>query len=107
MADSRALTSSNASQASLTQDMLHDLNLEYLQCVQVPHRGYATALVMRHATGWKFVYSGDTKPSERLVRAGRGATVLVHEATIEDDKPETADVKGHSTFGQAIRVGKR
>lgn len=51
VADSRALTSSNASQASLTQDMLRDLNLKYLQCVQVPHRGYATALVMRHATG--------------------------------------------------------
>lgn len=87
--------------------MLQDLDLTYIQCVQVPHRGFATALVLRHSSDWKFVYSGDTKPSERLVRAGRGATVLIHEATIEDDKPETADIKGHSTFGQAIDVGRR
>ncbi len=39
--------------------------------------------------------------------AGRDATLLIHEATLEDDKPEMALAKGHSTFGQAIDVGTR
>lgn len=33
--------------------------------------------------------------------------MLIHEATLEDDKPEDAELKGHSTFGQAIEAGKR
>lgn len=39
--------------------------------------------------------------------AGKDATLLIHEATLEDDKPEMAAQKGHSTFSQAIDVGKQ
>ena len=39
-------------------------------------------------------YSGDTKPCEALVKAGQDATLLVHEATLEDDKPDVAEAKG-------------
>lgn len=46
-------------------------------------------------------------PCEALVVAGKGATLLIHEATIEDDMPEVARAKGHSTFGQAIDVARR
>jgi len=46
-------------------------------------------------------------PCEALVEAGQGASLLVHEATIEDDMPEVAQAKGHSTFGQAIDVATR
>lgn len=52
-------------------------------------------------------YSGDTMPCDNLVRAGQNATLLIHEATLEDDKPDMALAKGHSTFGQAIEVGRR
>jgi ribonuclease Z len=52
-------------------------------------------------------YSGDTKPCNELVKVGRDATLLIHEATLEDDKPEVAAQKGHSTFSQAIDVGQR
>lgn len=79
-------------------------------------------------------YSGDTKPSEALIAAGQNATLLIHEATIGDDtdeeialmhemrkfakendlEPPTASLlselacaKGHSTFAQAIEVGRR
>lgn len=51
-------------------------------------------------------YSGDTRPNENLIKAGKGATLLIHEATLEDDKPEMAAKKGHSTFSQAIQVGR-
>lgn len=52
-------------------------------------------------------FSGDTMPCDALVRAGHGATLLIHEATIESDKPEVALLKGHSTFAQAIDIAKR
>lgn len=52
-------------------------------------------------------YSGDTKPCSNLVKFGKDATLLIHEATLEDDKPDLALKKGHSTFGQAIGIGVR
>lgn len=33
--------------------------------------------------GWKIVYSGDTRPCPELIEASRGATVLIHEASIK------------------------
>lgn len=44
-------------------------------------------------------------PSQALVEAGKGATLLIHEATLADDEPEMAAAKQHSTMGQAIQVG--
>jgi ribonuclease Z len=46
-------------------------------------------------------------PCDALIESGKNATLLIHEATLEDDKPELAAVKGHSTFSQAIDVGRR
>lgn len=39
-------------------------------------------------------YSGDTKPCPALAAAGKGATLLIHESTLEDDMPEVAEYKG-------------
>jgi ribonuclease Z len=41
------------------------------------------------------VYSGDTQPCAALVEAGQGATVLVHEATFEDELVDEARAKKH------------
>lgn len=46
-------------------------------------------------------------PCDSLIEAGKDATLLIHEATLEDDKPEMALAKGHSTFSQAIDVGRK
>jgi len=46
-------------------------------------------------------------PCDALVNAGQNASLLIHEATIEDDLPEVAKAKGHSTFAQAIDVAAR
>ena len=46
-------------------------------------------------------------PCDALVVAGKGATLLIHEATIEDELPDVARAKGHSTFGQAIDIARR
>ena len=53
------------------------------------------------------VYSGDTLPCDALVEAGKGATVLIHEATMGDDQTAMAEKKAHSTIGQAVDAGKR
>jgi ribonuclease Z len=90
-----------------TREMSRDLDLAGIRVPIVSHRGHAWGLVIQHTSGWKIVYSGDTMPCESLIRAGAGATLLIHEATLEDDKPETALEKGHSTFSQAIEVGRR
>ena len=83
------------------------LGLTELVAVPVLHRCRAWGLVLAHASGWKTVFSGDTMPSEELVVAGRGASLLVHEATMEDGLEDMARAKGHSTFGQAIDVARR
>lgn len=52
-------------------------------------------------------FSADTQPTDTLVWAGKNATLLIHEATMADDQVEMAAQKAHSTFGQAINIGKR
>lgn len=37
---------------------------------------------------WKLVYSGDCRPSDALVREGKGAAVLIHEATFDETKQQ-------------------
>jgi ribonuclease Z len=87
--------------------LLEDLRLSEIQTPSVSHRGAAWGMVLTGVDGWKVVYSGDTKPSAALVEAGQGATVLIHEATLEDEEAADAEAKGHSTFGQAIDAGRR
>ena len=62
---------------------------------------------MEHREGWKLVYSGDTRPCPALIKAGAGATVLVHEATFPDHMLRDARIKRHSTTGEAITIGLR
>ncbi|KAL8805978.1 MAG: hypothetical protein Q9182_001635 [Xanthomendoza sp. 2 TL-2023] len=47
---------------------------------------------------------GDCRPSEQFVRIGRNSTVLVHEATFDDDMQSDAQAKKHSTMSEAIGV---
>lgn len=86
--------------------LLSDLGLYEIIAPQVAHRGAAWGLVLSHRSGWKVAYSGDTKPCETFIEAAQNSTILIHEATLEDEKPDVAEAKGHSTFGQAISVGK-
>lgn len=56
--------------------------------------------------GRKVVYSGDTRPTEALIEAARGAEVLVHEATLDSTLSEGAWEYGHSTARDAAEVAK-
>lgn len=86
-----------------------------LQTVQVRHCNDAYGLVIETAAAsaagapalppFKLVISGDTQPCQALIDAGADATLLVHEATLEDDMVAEARDKRHSTTRQAIEVG--
>jgi len=54
--------------------------------------------------GRKFVYSGDTVPTEQLRTLSKDADILVHEATFLDELSERAAVDGHSTARQAATL---
>lgn len=54
--------------------------------------------------GRKIVYSGDTRPSERVAELARDADVLIHEATLGDELSERAREEGHSTPSEAAQV---
>lgn len=52
-------------------------------------------------------FSGDTQPTEVLAEVGKDANLLIHEASMADDQVELAEAKAHSTFGQAVDIGKK
>eukprot|EP01156_Anaeramoeba_ignava_P022174 Anaeramoba_ignava/c20319_g2_i1.p1 GENE.c20319_g2_i1~~c20319_g2_i1.p1 ORF type:complete len:356 (+),score=106.16 c20319_g2_i1:965-2032(+) len=55
----------------------------------------------------KFVYSGDTRPCEELIEAGKNADILVHEATFATGLEEQAKAKRHCTVSEAIGVAQK
>lgn len=87
--------------------MLETLQLHNMQCVWVDHCFEAFGLVLSSMSGWSVVYSGDTRPCEKLIKAGMGCTLLIHEATFEDKYESHARAKRHSTISEAIEVGQK
>ncbi|GAQ86315.1 hypothetical protein KFL_002820100 [Klebsormidium nitens] len=80
------------------------LNLVRAQAVPVHHCADSWGLVIHHADGWSLVYSGDTRPTRPLIEAGRGCTLLIHEATFEGKLLDHARRKRHSTTEEALDV---
>ncbi|XP_077924061.1 zinc phosphodiesterase ELAC protein 2 isoform X4 [Halichoerus grypus] len=91
----------------LIGSLLGACDLEEFQTCLVRHCKHAFGCALVHTSGWKVVYSGDTMPCEALVQMGKDATLLIHEATLEDGLEEEAVEKTHSTTSQAIGVGVR
>ena len=99
--------------------VLHNCGVLSLQNVQVVHCGQSYGLSLEFTDSAvansstsvsnviKLVYSGDTRPCERLVALGQGATVLIHEATFDSDKQSEAISKRHSTTTEAAEVGRQ
>ena len=71
----------------------------------MPHCWNAQAVSLTFPTGFKFSYSGDCRPSQNFVKIGKGSTVLLHEATFDDELQGDAEAKKHSTTSEAIGVG--
>lgn len=65
----------------------------------------AQAVALSFPTGLKVSYSGDCRPSARFAEIGKDSTVLIHEATFDDEMQGDAEAKKHSTISEAIGVG--
>ncbi|XP_054711118.1 ribonuclease Z, mitochondrial-like [Uloborus diversus] len=75
--------------------------------VPVNHCPDAYGVILTDATSnWKLVYSGDTIPCQNLVDAGKNCSLLIHEATMEDELADEAAFKKHCTTSEAIKVGE-
>lgn len=57
--------------------------------------------------GRKIVYTGDTRPSEHVVKLAKGADVLIHDCTLADELADKADENSHSTPSKVAEVAKR
>ncbi|KAM8796888.1 zinc phosphodiesterase ELAC protein 2 [Eudromia elegans] len=91
--------------AKFVSSLLESYDLAEFQTCEVQHCKNAFACSMVHKSGWKVVYSGDTMPCMALVKMGKDATLLIHEATLEDGMEKEAIEKTHSTTSQAIQTG--
>lgn len=57
--------------------------------------------------GRRVAYTGDTRPCRAVAELAKGADVLIHDATFDDDLSERAWEAGHSTSVQAAKVAKK
>ncbi|KAF2625023.1 hypothetical protein BU25DRAFT_493305 [Macroventuria anomochaeta] len=55
----------------------------------------------------KVSYSGDCRPSQPFSKIGKDTTVLIHEATFDDELAGDARAKKHSTTSEALGIGAR
>ncbi|HDJ66212.1 MAG TPA: ribonuclease Z [Nitrososphaeria archaeon] len=54
--------------------------------------------------GRRIIYTGDTRPSQRIIEFARDADVLIHDATLGPEFEKEAAEEGHSTVNQAAEV---
>ncbi|KAI9224184.1 beta-lactamase-like protein, partial [Blastocladiella britannica] len=89
---------------------LEQLGLASLHTTAVVHRSYSYAvrLVSASASDLSLVFSGDTRPTAKLVQLGCAGGIqpglLVHEATFESEMGDEARKKAHSTTAEAVQV---
>ena len=57
--------------------------------------------------GRKIVYAGDTRPCDQVVELSRGADMLIHDCTLDDELVDKAVESAHSTPSEAAEVAKR
>jgi len=81
------------------------LNLSGIKTAKANHCIGASTCSFTWKDGFKFAYSGDTRPTQEFVQIGQGATLVLHEATFDDELSGEAVAKKHSTTSEAIKAG--
>lgn len=61
----------------------------------------------RPRPGLRVVYSGDTKPSQKIVALAKGADVLIHDCTLDSSHNKLASDFGHSTAAEAATIARK
>ncbi|KAH9222821.1 hypothetical protein DL95DRAFT_380581 [Leptodontidium sp. 2 PMI_412] len=90
-----------------SEEQTQKVGLTSIKACGVEHCHGALAVAFNFPNGFKVAYSGDCRPSERFVTIGRNATLLIHEATFDDELRSDAIAKKHSTTAEALGVGER
>ncbi|KAG4426223.1 hypothetical protein IFR04_000689 [Cadophora malorum] len=90
-----------------SEEQTQKVGLNSIKACGVEHCHGALAVAFNFPNGFKVAYSGDCRPSERFVDIGRDATLLIHEATFDDELKSDAIAKKHSTTSEALGVGER
>lgn len=95
--------------SNLAASFAQRLGLQSLRTCLVPHcpNSFGMTLTTDQTEPYKITYSGDTMPCENLIRLGANSSLLIHEATMEDELEEDALAKMHSTVSQAITQGHK
>lgn len=97
----------NDDSSPLTPLLKKAVGLDDLLTTRVKHCRGALAMSMVFPDGFKVSYSGDCRPSDKFASIGKDSTVLIHEATFQDDMVGSALAKRHSTAAEALEVGRR
>ncbi|KAJ6256056.1 hypothetical protein Dda_9148 [Drechslerella dactyloides] len=90
------------------ESMKETTSLEKVETSLAVHcrSSFTVAFTFKKPTEFKVAYSGDTRPTYGFVQIGRDCTVLVHEATFNDELMAEAVAKKHCTTSEAIQAGK-
>ncbi len=94
------------SQKKFDQSDTETYGLTSITACHVNHCRGSLAVVLALPNGFKVAYSGDCLPSNEFARIGKGATLLIHEATFDDELAGDALAKKHCTTRDALRIGK-
>ncbi|KAL2853370.1 hypothetical protein BJY01DRAFT_206931 [Aspergillus pseudoustus] len=97
----------NGTAPNLTRLLGQATGLSDLRTTFVSHCNGAMAVSLVFPNGFKVSFSGDCRPSPSFAMIGKDSTVLIHEATFNDDMRGSAIAKKHSTVGEAIEVGRQ
>jgi len=94
----------------VNEDLLREFkkytSLSHIETCRALHCRHAHCVTFKTEDGFKLTYSGDTRPIPKLVELGKGSDLLIHEASMEHCMQKDAIIKKHSTFTEAIEVGK-
>ncbi|KAI1000648.1 hypothetical protein K3495_g7548 [Podosphaera aphanis] len=88
-------------------EQISRMGFSLIQACPVEHCAGALAVVISFPNGFKVAYSGDCRPSRQFVTIGQGTTLLIHEATFDDELRGDAIAKKHSTTSEALDIGNR
>lgn len=107
IANQSLLKEATAPNPDLTAAVLSAIGVQSIQTCLVAHCPNAFGVAIQMNQHHKLTYSGDTIPCEQLVKIGENSTLLIHEATMEDELAAEARIKMHSTTTQAIEIGRQ
>lgn len=94
----------------LNRRLCKSLGIHHFKTCNVNHNDNSTAVTIDipfENDIFKLTYSGDTEPCDSLVNLAQDSTLLIHEATFQDELVPMAREKRHSTISQAIEQAQK